>query len=278
MTVALDVLRELRCATVREVAARLGVKYSTARTYLKRLADKGLVEKRSVGRHILYCVAKNAVDVVPRDAYKLFTATRKRLLQVLELLERYGCVSVSALMQTLGVTHTKAYHMLRVALLLRMGVKMRIGNAVVLCRDRAAAEETISHLRDAIHRIVTENNMRYATATKVLQIALRDRETYELLSKYIPLRRGMSRFPPLVLTFVATILETLYGESLRRRHGRVYIVTQPRAGHGIEIADSIDKQTIAVKLPDDLAAALRGADIETVTLQAIEQLLRKYKT
>jgi ribosomal protein S25 len=277
MTVALDVLRELRCATVREVAARLGVKYSTARTYLKRLVDKGLAEKRYVGRHMLYCVAKET-DVVPRGAYKLYTATRKRLPQVLELLERYGCISVSALMQTLGVTHTQAYHMLRVLLLMHVGAKMRIGNTAVLCRDRAAAEEAISHLRDVIHRIATENNMRYVSATKVLQTALKDRDTYELLSRFIPLRRDMEHFPPLVLTFVNDILQSLYGEPLRRRHGRVYVVTpQPRI-YTPDVADGADKHVVRVSLSEDLAALLSGADVNEIVLQAVEQLLARYKT
>jgi len=277
MTAAYDVLRELRCATVREVAARLGVKYSTALTYLKRLVDKGLAEKRGVGRHVLYCVAKET-DVVPRGAYKLYTATRKRLPQVLELLGRYGCISVSALMQTLGVTHTQAYHMMRILLIMRMGVKMRVGNTAVLCRDRVAAEEAISRLRDAIHRIATENNMRYVSAAKVLQTALKDRDTYELLSRFIPLRRNMTRFPPLVLTFVTAILETLYGEPLRRRHGRVYAVTpQPRV-YTPDVTDSADKHVVKVGLPEDLATALKGADVNKIVLQALEQLLARFKT
>ncbi len=58
MTVAYDVLRELKCATAREVAMRLGVAYATARTYLERLAHSQLVEKRVVGRVAMYCVAK----------------------------------------------------------------------------------------------------------------------------------------------------------------------------------------------------------------------------
>jgi predicted transcriptional regulator len=276
MNAAYDVLRELRCATVREVALRLGVAYGTARTYLKRLVKKGLAEKKLVGRYAVYCARH--VNIVSRETYKLHTETRMRVAYLLELLQRDGCVSVAGLMRIMRISHSQAYHLVRVAVATGRGVGMRLGNTAILCRDRVVAEETISHLRDAIHRIVTENNMRYATATKVLQIALRDRGTYELLSRYIPLRRGMSRFPPLVLTFVAAILETLYGEPLRRRHGRVYIVTQPRAGHGIEIADSIDKQTIAVKLPDDLAAALRGADANEIVLQAIEQLLARFRT
>jgi DNA-binding transcriptional ArsR family regulator len=277
MTATYDVLRELTCATVREVAARLGVKYSTARTYLKRLVDKGLAEKRGVGHHMLYCVAKDATDVAPRGAYKLYTATRKRLLPTLELLGRYGCISVSALMQTLGVTHTQAYHLMRVLLLLGMGVKVRIGNTAILCRDRVAAEEAISRLRGAIHRIATENNMRYVSATKVLQTALKDRATYELLSRFIPLRRSMEHFPPLVLTFVNDILQSLYGKPLRRRHGRIYAVTpQPRV-YTPDVTDSADKYVVRVNLPEDLAALL-SADVNEIVLQAVEQLLARFRT
>ena len=106
MTVAYDVLRELRCATAREVAVRLGVAYNTARTYLRRLVRQELAERRVVGRHVMYC-AKN-IDVVERGMYKLYTETRIRMAQALELLQREGCVSVSALMRALGATHTQA--------------------------------------------------------------------------------------------------------------------------------------------------------------------------
>jgi DNA-binding Lrp family transcriptional regulator len=276
MTVAFDVLRELRCATVREVAERLGVKYSTALTYLKRLVNKGLVEKRGVGRHILYCVVKD-VDVVPRGGYKLYTKTRVRMVRVIELLQRDGCVSVAGLMRIMRISHSEAYHMLRVLLLTRQGVKMRIGNTAILCRDRVAAEEAVARIRETVHRLAVANGMRYATAAKILQVALIDREAYELLSRLIPLRRSTTRFPPLVLTFVNDVLQSLYGEPLKRRHGRVYVVTQPRAGHDIEIADSIDKQTIAVNLPSDIAEMIQD-DAKQTVLQAIEQLLQKYKT
>ena len=273
MTVAYDVLRELRCATVREVAARLGVKYNTARVYLKRLVDKGLAEKRGVGRHILYCVAKDA-DVVPRGAYKLYTATRKRLPQVLELLERYGCISVSALMQTLGVTHTQAYYLARLA-----GVKMRIGNTAILCRDRAAAEELVERLRETVHRVATANGMKYATPAKILRAALRDRSAYALLNRFIPLRRDVERFPPAALAFIDDILQSLYGEPMRLRRRTVYIVSQPRRDYTINITDSAETHVVPVKLPDDLAAAVEGVNnLDEVVLQAIEQLLQRFRT
>jgi predicted transcriptional regulator len=275
MTVAFDVLRELRCATAKEVALRLGVAYETARRYLKHLVKKGLAEKKLVGRHVVYC-AKD-VNIVPRGAYKLYTETRMRMARVIELLQRDGCVSVSALMRIMRISYIKAYHLMRVAVTTGRGVKMRLGNTVILCRDRAAAEELIRRLKETVHRLAVENKMRYATSTKILHVALKDRDAYELLSRFVPLRRNMSNFPPAVLAFMNEILRLLYGESLKRRLGRVYVVTQPRAGHDIEIADSIDKQTIAVNLPSDIAEMIQD-DAKQTVLQAIEQLLSRYRT
>jgi hypothetical protein len=284
--------------------------------YLNRLAARGLVEKRRLGRRaVMYCMKKDGEGVghdslastggrrleeqrVEEEtallrragrsgdgagrsgdgAYKLHTKTRKRLAQAEKLLGREGCISVGTLMRMLNVTHSKAYHVLRVMLLSRQGVKVMIGNTAVLCRDRAAAEEAVARLRETVHRVVVKNDMRYATPTKVLQAMLRDREAYELLSRFIPLRRNMERFPPLVLTFINDVLQSLYGEPLRRRNGRVYAVApQPRAEHGFEVVDSVETHVVRVSLPDDIAAALQG-DANEAVLQALEQLLTRFRT
>jgi predicted transcriptional regulator len=276
MTAAYDVLKELKCATVREVAARLGVAYNTARKYLKRLVNKGLVEMRRVGRYVMYCVVERE-ELVPRGVHKLHIETRRRMHKVVELLQRDGCVSVSALMRIMRINHTKAYHLMRVSLLTGRGVKVRVGNTAVLCRDRETADEVISRIRETVHRLAVENGMRYATPTKILQAALRDRDAYELLSVFIPLRRNMDKFPPAVLKFVDDILRSLYGEPVRYRRKTVYVVTQPRDYTVSLVTDSAETRPVQVKLPDDLAVALQGANVNEVVLQALEQLLQRYR-
>jgi predicted transcriptional regulator len=276
MTAAYDVLKELKCATVREVAARLGVEYNTARKYLKRLVNKGLVEMRRVGRYVMYCVVERE-ELVPRGVHKLHIETRRRMHKVVELLQRDGCVSVSALMRIMRINHTKAYHLMRVSLLTGRGVKVRVGNTAVLCRDRETADEVISRIRETVHRLAVENGMRYATPTKILQAALRDRDAYELLSVFIPLRRNMDKFPPAVLKFVDDILRSLYGEPVRYRRKTVYVVTQPRDYTVSLVTDSAETRPVQVKLPDDLAVALQGANVNEVVLQALEQLLQRYR-
>lgn len=278
MTVAYDVLRELRCAVAREVAARLGVAYTTARAYLERLVEKGLAEKRRVGRLALYCVRD--VGIAQRGSYKLYTETRRRMWRVEELLAQYGCVSVAMLEHELRVTHHQAYHLVNVALLTHRGVKMVVGKTAVLCRDRQAAEETIARLRETVHRLAVENRVRYASAAKMLRLVVNDREAYFLFRRFLPsLWPGARRFPPAVLAFMETLLRSLYGDPLLRQHHKlVYAVAQPRSEHGIEIVDSIDVRTLYVELPDDLAAALQGGDADQVTIQAIEQLLARYRS
>lgn len=277
MTAAYDVLRELKCATAREVAARLGVAYAAARTYLEHLTARGLAVKKKIGRVALYCTAKE--DVEPSGVYKLYTETRKRLRRVEKLLAQYGCVSVTVLARELRISHSQAYHMLNVMLLMGRGVKMVVGKTAVLCRDRKATEELFSRLRETIHRLVIENKMRYATPTKVLRASLKDRDAYALLSKFIPLRRNMDKFPPALLKFVDDILRSLYGEpALRHQRRLIYVVTQPRPEHGIEIIDDVDGYRLYVNLPDDLAEALQGVDADQVVLQALEQMLQKFRT
>jgi biotin operon repressor len=301
MTSRVDVynlLKELKCATALEIATRLGASRKAVQMCLNRLAAKGLVERRAFGRAVMYCAKDNPGDgptVERRNAADgngvherggrrrrsgaLYTATQKRLPQVLQLLERYGCVSVGALMRALGVTHTKAYHVTRVLLLLHKGVKVLIGRTAILCRDRAAAEETVARLRETIHRLAVESGMRYVTAPKVLQAALRDRDAYTLLSRFIPLKRNAERFPPVALTFVKDILQSLYGEQLRCGNKAIYVVSQPRQDYVVNITDSVETHVVRVNLPDDIATALHGvADVNEVVLHALEQLLARYRT
>ena len=276
MMAACDVLRELKCATAKEVAARLGVAYKTARTYLERLLRRGLVEKKMAGRTALYCAREE--DVEPSGVYKFNTETRMRLSRVEKLLAQYGCISVSVLARELRISHSQAYHLMRIMLLMGRGVKMVVGKTAVLCRSRKAAEDTIARLRETLHRLAVENKMKYVTASKVLQAALRCKDAYELLSRFVTLRRNMKRFSPVALAFVDAILKSLYGEpALRQRRRLIYVVTQPRQEHGIEITDSVDGYRLYVNLTDDLAEALQGVDSNEVVLRALEQLLQRYK-
>jgi len=246
-----NLLKELKCATALEIAVKLGMSRKVVQTCLNHQAARGVVEKRVLGRRaVVYCAKEGGVSRhVKRDSPVIYTKTRGRMERVLELLSRYGCVSVGALMRIMGITHTQAYHMLRVLLFTRQGVKMRIGKTAVLCRDRVVAEEIVMRIREMVHRLAVANGMRYATATKILQVALIDREAYELLSRFIPLRRNMTRFPPSILAFIADVLEALYGKSLKAGNKRVYAVAPQPRNYVPDVVDNVETHTARVKPP-----------------------------
>jgi predicted transcriptional regulator len=282
-------LKELRCATALEIATRLGIPRKVAQAYLSLLVARGLAEKRALSIHVvIYCVREdgNNASHKPGDSPAttrrrrvkrggLYAKTREKLTRTLEILQRDGCISVGALMRMMRISYIKAYHLLRVALLTGRGVKVVIGKTAVLCRDRATAEETVARLRDTVHRLVAKRRMNYVTPTKVMRLVENDRETYELLSRFVPLRRRRKSIPPAVLWFASHILRSLYGEPLRYGRKVVYVVSEPR-NYPIDIVDS-ETHVVRVALSSDLAAALQGASVEKTVLQAIEQLLQRYK-
>jgi hypothetical protein len=203
--------------------------------------------------------------------------TRRRIKQVCEILSREGCVPTAVLVDVFSLDSGSVFHLMRRAIERGCAVKAAVGNTALWCGSRDAAEELMMRLRETVHRLAISNKMRYATPAKILRSVLRDRDAYALLSRFVALRRSVARFPPAALKFVDSILRSLYGEPIRYRRRTVYIVSQPR-DYTINITDSVDTHIVQVKLPDDLAAALQGANVDEVVNQALEQLLARFRT
>jgi len=269
-----------RCVTVREVAETLGIHYKSARNVLKRLERRGLLKKeKAVGRVAVFCAEDGAV------VESLLSKKRNRKVKGWErltaarvLLRREGCVSTYALRRELGADSEEARYTAVQLVEEGEAVAVVVGRTAVWCRDRAAAETAVERLREAVHRLAVANSMRYATPSKVLRAVQGDREAYALFSRFIQLSRTDARFHAAALAFINGVLRLLYGEPMRRmRRKTVYAVSQPRPLE-IDIRDRVDKSVISVSVPGDLAAALSGADVNEAALQALEQLLQRYRT
>jgi hypothetical protein len=144
---------------------------------------------------------------------------------VAKLVEERGCVATSMLMRELGASHSNVLYVLRLLQMQGRVVEKLIGRTSIWCKDEAAAEVVMTQLKKTIHRLVAENRMRYATPTRVLQVALRDREAYRLLSLFVPLSHN-KRFMPAALALVDAVLRMLYGEPIKYSRKHVYVVTQ----------------------------------------------------
>jgi ribosomal protein S25 len=267
-----------RCVAVREVAETLGIQYKSACNLLKRLEKRGLLVKKEVGRVAVYCGEPSLVESLLNKKRNRKVKGWERLTATRDLLRREGCVSTYALTKRLGLNSEEARYV--AAQLVEEGeaVGVIIGRTAVWCRDRAAVEELMTRLKETVHKLAVGNKMKYVTPAKILRVVQNDREAYALFSRFIPLSRIDRYFSPVALAFADGVLRMLYGESVHTRRKAIYFVSQPRAVAEINIRDSIDKKTVSVSVPDDLAAALQGVDVEDLTLQAIEQLLTRYRT
>jgi DNA-binding Lrp family transcriptional regulator len=274
--IVIDGVEVGRCVTAREVARRLGISEESARKRLRRLADSGAVERRLVGRTAVYCASDGGVALRRPPVRGLGVKTRRRIRQVCEILSREGCVPTSVLVDVFNLDSGSVFHLMRRAIERGCAVKVGVGNTALWCASRDAVEELMTRLRETVHRLAISNKMRYATPAKILQAALKDRDAYALLSRFVVLRRNVVRFPPAALKFVDSVLRSLYGEPLKYRRRTVYIVSQPR-DYVADITDKVDTHIVQVKLPDDLAVALRGADVGEIVLQALEQLLARFR-
>jgi ribosomal protein S25 len=277
-------LKEVRCTTVKEAAARLGIAWKSAHDRLKRLERRGVLVRRMVGRVAVYCVREGAQlppPPLPSKPTGPGEKTRRKMEKASELVARDGCVAASALRRRLNLSHSQMRHVMYQLLAEGRVVEVVVGKVALWCRDRAAAEDVVKRLKDIVHRLVTANGLRYISPSRVLRLAQPDREAYPLFSRFVPL----SRFPddhlhPVALAFADSILASLYGEpvvNMPNRH--VYFVAQPRQDIGdIVIRDKAEKVLVNVNLSDGLAAALKDTDAEEVVMRAIERLLARYRT
>jgi predicted ArsR family transcriptional regulator len=271
-------LKEVRCTTVREAAERLGIQVESSRDRLRRLERRGVLEKKFFNGVAVYCV-KEGAQLPPPLTRGPRAETRIRMEQVVDVLTREGCVSSSALCKRLGLGHTAVRHIMLTLLSQGRAVEVVVGKTAIWCRDRETAEELVSRLRAAAHRLASYR--RYVRPSELLQMVRRDRETYELFARFVKLSRFDSDYiGPVALAFADSILRSLYGDPIRQaNHKHVYFVApQPRQDlSGIAIRDGAEKALVHITLPSDLAEALKGTNVEEVVVQALQQLLERHR-
>jgi len=273
-------LKEVRCATAREVADRFGLVRKSAYGRLEKLAKRGVLEKRFVGRRaVLFCVKEGVELPPPRRPRRPSVRVRERAEQALGLLAREGCAPSRALSRALGVGHTHVRYVMKLLLSRGRVVEVVVGKTAIWCRDREAAAELVEKLRATVRRLTA--GFRYATPSRVLRMVAQDREAYALFSRFVSLRPAVygqrESFPPQALAFADSILSSLYGDPMRYSpYKNVYTVSQPRQDFGGIVIRGGDVEEVEISLPSDLAEALRRTNAEEVVKQAIELLLSRF--
>ncbi len=154
---------------------------------------------------------------------------RRRLQEVVEILRNDGCATTSALQAALGLTHSKAYHVLTTLKKAGMAVKVLLGSISIWCRDEEAARRMVEELKSEVRRLLCSNGrMRYATPGRVLELAESDKQAREVFSRYVSLDKTRNQsYKPQALMFADAVLRGLFGEpQFWRHHERpIYLVT-----------------------------------------------------
>jgi hypothetical protein len=163
---------------------------------------------------------------MPRGQTKRVT---KRTQEVVEILRADGCVTTSALQAALGLNHSEAYHTLATLKKAGKAVEVVLGKTSIWCRDEEVARRAVEELKSEVRRLLCSNGrMRYATPSRVLELAESDRQAREVFSRYIRLdKTRLQSYKPPALAFADAVLRELFGEPQfwRHRERPVYLVT-----------------------------------------------------
>jgi len=179
------------------------------------------------------------LQVVPR---RLPRGLSRRILEraksVLELVEREGCVTTGEVMSRLGLSETQVRYVMYILMSRGYIVEKVVGVTALWCRDHTAAYMHMEALRDAVRRLIVQNDVRYITINKIIELIRRDGEARQLFSRYISLERHSRGFPAATLGFVSDILKSLYGEPVRYGGRVVYYVQNVQAPNDLETLPS----------------------------------------
>ena len=268
-------LQELKCTTVGEIAKRLGISYKSARSRLERLARIGAVERRKIGRAVLYCLREMPLTV--GYARKM----RVRVAQVVKLLARMGCAATSVLMRELGLSHTQSFYALRLLQAQGCAFEITLVKVAVWCISRNAATKLLEELRETVVRLVEQHRLRYVTPKRLYTLIARDRKAQELFSRVIDVGK------PSVAAFstLKALLGALYGGPLGRS---VFYAAQPQPINAIDVREvdvevAGEMANVKFRLPLEDAQRLRRyaerrrMSASAVVRHAVERLLTRYR-
>jgi len=260
------------CVTSAEVAEALGVGLYTARQRLQRLRRRGLLRVVWAGRTAWWCVPYAKPPVA---SIRVIPGSRRRVGDVLQKVKELlstGCLTTSALMQTLKLSHSQAFYALRLLRGENHAVEVAVGKVALWCRDRDAAQRFVEELTAVVRRLVERHRLRYVTPKRLFELITRDAEARQAFSRVINVKAPSAS----VYSVLKTLLEAVYGEPIKRS---IFYTQQAAVGHvSIDIKDMEVGEYVAVMLTPDLAEALSGVGTNEVVLHAIEQLLARYRS
>jgi hypothetical protein len=259
------------CVRTDDAAKVLGISRDATYLRLRRLRRRGVLRVVWSGGTAWWCVP----GAEPPSAPRVVPRRRKKIAKVLEeAAELLGgtCITTAALMGRFGISHTQAFYVLRLLQAEGRAVEVALGKVALWCRDRDTAQRFIETLKAEVLRLVSQRGLRYVTPKRLFELVERDAEAREVFSRIISVKSPPSAS---AYSILKALLDATYGAPITKS---IYYTAQPSNGINIDIRDAAGER-VSVALTPDLADALATTQsADSLVLQAIEQLLRRYKT
>jgi hypothetical protein len=259
------------CVRTVDAARRLGIRVGTAQMRLRRLRRRGVLRVVWAGGTAWWCVPGAEPPTAPRVVPRRREGTSE-VMQKIDQLVGGGCAATAALMKALGLSHTQAFYALRLLQAEGRAVEVALGRVALWCRDRDAAQKFIETLKAEVLRLVSQHGLRYVTPKRLFELVARDAKAREVFSHIISVKPPPSASAYSVLK---ALLGAAYGAPISKS---IYYTAQPSNSINIDIRETVGER-VSVALTPDLAETLAATqDADSLVLQAIEQLLQRYKT
>jgi hypothetical protein len=143
--------------------------------------------------------------------------TQIRVEKVYKEIEKAGCVASAVLAERLRIGRNELFYILRKLRQEGRIEAVSLGRVALWCTSRAAAEEVLAKLEEALKRAL--RGRKFATPQKVLDLITKDPEARRLFTRHIPLRPN-----PATMQVIDVLMMRVFGEPMKTSRGNVYVI------------------------------------------------------
>ena len=137
--------------------------------------------------------------------------------KVFKEIERAGCITSSAVAERLRIGRNELFYVLRRLRQEGRVEAVSLGRVALWCTSRAAAEEVLARLEEALKRVL--HGRKFATPQKVLHLITKDPEARRLFSRHMSLRLN-----PATIQILDALMTRVFGEPMKTSRGNVYVI------------------------------------------------------
>ena len=142
--------------------------------------------------------------------------TLVRTEKICKEIEEAGCLTSSVLMERVRATHTELFYVLDGLRQEGRVEAVNLGRVALWCASRAAAEEVLSRLTEALKSLLC-GRVKFATPKKALRFVAEDKEMRKLFSRHMPMR-----FNTATAQIIDALMARAFGNPIKTSRGNVY--------------------------------------------------------